>query len=497
LPNPAPPSLLEILVTRATTILGASHGFLYVETPEGAVLERKVLVGNELTGLRVRADEGVIGRVWRSGQPEALDGVLGVPLRLGPSVVGVLGLAHEAGASHAFGEAEVRQLSGFAQLASIALDHTRFFETEHELAERKRAQDALEKSEARSRSIVESAYDAFVSMDAEGRITGWNAQAEATFGWTASEALGRSLADTIIPVTHREAHRNGLARYLATGKGSVLGRRLELTGLHRNGQEFPVELTISAVRSGEDQLFHAFIRDISERKRVEQLREDLTRTMVHDLRSPLAATQGFLEMLESAPGSLSTSHATLLGGALRGTRKVLGLIDQILDVSRLQKGVMPIEKRRVAVGELVSEVLDLEAPLAHEKNLRFARDIPVTLPCAWVDPGLVSRVLQNLVGNAIKFTPEDGLVRIGAWVETASPSMLRVAVEDSGPGVPAEMAERVFETFVTGGQMRRGSGLGLAFCRLAVEAHGGRIWVESGPDKGAAFFFTLPADGSP
>jgi PAS domain S-box-containing protein len=362
--------------------------------------------------------------------------------------------------------------------------------------ENARLYTAAQKSEERNRSIIETAHDAFVSMDAEGRITGWNAQATVTFGWTAEEALGRSLADTIIPLTYREAHRKGVARFLATGEGPVLGRRLELTALHRRGYEFPVELTISVVRSGDTQWFHASLRDIRERRRVERLRDDLTRMMVHDLRSPLAVTLGFLELLESSPGTLSASLERVLGGALKGTRNVLRLIDQILEVSRLQQGAVPLERKRVAISELVSEALDLQSPLAREKSLRLEPEVPEALPAAWADPVLVARVLQNLIGNAVKFTPHGGQVRVGAQVEPSAPHMLQVNVADNGQGVPVGLRERIFETFVTGDGERRGSGLGLAFCRLAVEAHGGQIWVESEPGKGSAFLFTLPVDNA-
>src|SRR2546425_9719152 len=136
-------------------------------------------------------------------------------------------------------------------------------EMEEEITERKQAEEARRVSEERTRLIVDRANDAFVAMDAAGMITDWNPQAEVTFGWSRQEALGRKLNETIIPPQHREAHARGLQRFLATGEGPVLNHRIEISGMHRDGHEFPVELTISPIKIGDTFLFSAFIHDIT------------------------------------------------------------------------------------------------------------------------------------------------------------------------------------------------------------------------------------------
>ena len=138
-----------------------------------------------------------------------------------------------------------------------------------DVTQRRVIEAALERSDHRTRQIVETAHDAFISIDARGVITGWNSQAETSFGWPRREALGRQLAETIIPEGDRAAHRRGIERFLATGEGPVLGRRLELTALHRDGREFPVELTISPIAMEQGYAFNAFLRDITERKGAE------------------------------------------------------------------------------------------------------------------------------------------------------------------------------------------------------------------------------------
>ncbi len=201
---------------------------------------------------------------------------IGVPLISGERLVGMLTLDKRVSGSYVAEDA--RLATAFASQAAVSIENARLFEAERRHAAEveshaavlEQAASALRESEERIRAVVETAHDAFVAMDAQGAITGWNAQAEAIFGWSRSEAMGRTVADTIIPLGHRPDHVRGLTRFLDTGAGPVLGRRLELTALHRDGRQFPVELTISALRSGDGSpLFSAFIRDITERRRAE------------------------------------------------------------------------------------------------------------------------------------------------------------------------------------------------------------------------------------
>jgi PAS domain S-box-containing protein len=231
------------------------------------------------------------------------------------------------------------------------------------------------------------------------------------------------------------------------------------------------------------------LRDVTQERAIERLRSDLTHTMVHDLRNPLTAILGTLDLLQGS-GSLSGHQHEIIRVARSGAQIMVNLVNAILDVSQLESGRMPLEREPLSLLPLVAETLDLHGPLARDRRLLLLSDVPAAHPPVWADSRLVSRILQNLVGNSIKFAAEGGSIRVSALPDSAS--MLRVAVSDDGPGISTELRERLFQKFATGDVKGRGTGLGLAFCRLAVEAHGGRIWVDSQPGQGSTFSFTLP-----
>lgn len=212
-----------------------------------------------------------------------------------------------------------------------------------DITERKRAEVSLIRSEARFRSIVETSLDAVVSIDSQGIITQWNTQAEATFGWPSAEALGRNLADTIIPAQHRAAHQAGLARFLATGESAVINQRIEITALRRDGREFPVALAITEVGDGRDKRFTAFVHDISQRKEAENsLREakeraesasraksDFVANMSHEIRTPLNAVIGLSHLLLNT--TLDTKQLDYLNKIHGSSQALLSILNDILD----------------------------------------------------------------------------------------------------------------------------------------------------------------------
>jgi PAS domain S-box-containing protein len=232
------------------------------------------------------------------------------------------------------------------------------------------------------------------------------------------------------------------------------------------------------------------LRDVSEERALERMREDLTHMMVHDLRSPLTVMMIATETLEDTKGSRRNSDLT---GMIRdASTRMLNLVDAILDLSQLEANRMPMERTPIALSMLVDKTLQLNTGVAEKKKISIKAELPKDLPYLWADMRLVDRVIQNLLNNAIKFTPVGGTIRLCAQFDELDPKIALISVFNSGPGIPVDIKSRLFQKFVRGRQKEQGNGLGLAFCRLVVEAHEGHIWVESEPGQGATFYFTLP-----
>ena len=243
------------------------------------------------------------------------------------------------------------------------------------------------------------------------------------------------------------------------------------------------------------------LRDVTEERMLAKMRDDLTHTMVHDLRNPLTGISTAIKLLDRKLSDVLTpAQHRLLEIADSSAQKMVDLVTAILDVSRLESGRMPINPVSLSLYELIVETMSMQMPLATAGNLHLEADVSPQLPAAWADAELVRRVLQNLVGNAIKFTPTGGRVLVSGRECEEKPgettaTMLCVSVADTGHGISPELRGSLFQKFVVGEHRERGSGLGLAFCKLAVEAHGGRIWVDSEPGEGSTFRFTLPIAG--
>jgi NtrC-family two-component system sensor histidine kinase KinB len=234
------------------------------------------------------------------------------------------------------------------------------------------------------------------------------------------------------------------------------------------------------------------MRDIKERKELDGLREDLTSMIYHDLRSPLANIVSSLDVVaEMVPEEGRETVLSILKIAENSTNRIQRLVSSLLDVNRLESGQPVADQSTVDTLALIeSAVQDIE-PIAKGRHQTITMDLPAQLPSIWVDEDMALRVLINLIENSSKFTPSGGKLEVGARYEG---DWVHIWIKDSGPGIPPEEQEHVFDKFarLRGKEKQGGFGIGLAFCRLAVQGHGGRIWVESQPGQGAAFHFTFP-----
>ena len=379
-----------------------------------------------------------------------------------------------------------------------------------------RARHAADRSavarESETRAILEAATDAFVSMDAGGRITAWNGQAHKIFGWPEADALGRKLSETVIPPEHREHHELGLAHFLATGEGAVLNQRIEITALHRDGHRFPVELAIWPVRSQDTWSFNAFVHDITQRQRAEtdlaaardqaldasRLKSEFLANMSHEIRTPMNGVLGMTSVLLDT--DLTADQRQFAETVLVSGEHLLGLLNDILDFSKIEAGRLQLESIEFDLGALVEDVASLLSVAAHKKGIEFACSLPVDMPATVCgDPGRVRQVLANLAGNAVKFTASgEVVIDVALDLGAGSPATFDFRVIDTGIGIAQEHTAGLFQTFSQGDSAttRRygGTGLGLAISRQLVELMGGRIGFRSELGRGSTFSFTVPLD---
>ncbi len=228
-------------------------------------------------------------------------------------------------------------------------------------------------------------------------------------------------------------------------------------------------------------------------RETEAMRQDLVEMLVHDLRNPLTVLLGVLDLLGRVTGSLMTeTQRQLLHNARRSGHLMLRLVEDILDVAKLEAGQLQLKRQSLDIRDLLKEAAEQAQALAELEELSLTVDAADSLPPIYADKQLIQRVIDNLISNAIKHTPHGGSITL---TSQALQRQLAVSVRDTGPGIPPDQHQHIFEKFgqvEQAGFQRHGTGLGLTFCKLAVEAHGGQIWVESAPGQGSTFTFSLP-----
>jgi len=344
----------------------------------------------------------------------------------------------------------------------------------------------------RLQSLIQSSNDGIVMLSLDRKVLVVNQQALNYLGLehtTPADWVNRPVEEVFRALWHRSPKVVRVLtqelRRVRAGNEPVAEGEYEIAGRILTWANLPV-LDEAGTALGR----LVVLRDVTPIRQAERLREDLIHTMVHDLRNPLTAVRGSLQLLVSRETDLSRGSKQLLDLAFQGSTRMLDLVNAILDVGRLESGRMPLNLEVVDFQTLASDVIALQQPLAAQKELRLLLNVPHELPPVQVDQALIARVLQNLIGNAIKFTPAGGKITLSA--RQLEESRLEVRVQDTGPGIPPELKARLFGKFVTGNVEGRGSGLGLAFCKLALEAHGQSIRVESELGAGTTFIFTLP-----
>jgi len=355
----------------------------------------------------------------------------------------------------------------------------------------------------RVRLILETALDAVVIMKSDGIVADWNDRAMSVFGWSRDEAVGRTMADLVIPERYREAHRKGLRRYLETGKGEVIGRRIEVSGLRKNGEEFPVELSISPIQDGESILFIGCLRDITEHNALRLARLELARVMrrmamgvtaasiAHEITQPLAAItangSAALRWLSGTTPKLDEACAALKEIIADGHRtgEVIKSIRSLFKMDAQAKA-------RQDVNELIREVLALVRGEVENHRVSVRTELFDGLPQVPANQVLLRQVIVNLIMNAVDAmsTVVNRPRVLGVKTEVHESNYLLISVEDSGIGIDPMNIDRIFEPFFT--TKSHGMGVGLSICQSIIENHGGRLSASLGQPYGSIFRVFLP-----
>ena len=366
---------------------------------------------------------------------------------------------------------------------------------------------ALEAAEARLRSILQTVPDAMIIIDERGRIESLSTTAERLFGYDADEACGCNVS-LLMPSPYREQHDAYIGRYLSTGERRIIGIGRIVVGQRKDGTTFPMHLTVGELRTGERHHFTGFIRDLTDQQltedRLTELQSEVTHmsrftalgemasTLAHEINQPLTAISNYLKGSRRLLDRMEGENVEILKDAVSKAADQALRAGQI--IRRLREFVArgESERRIESLPKLIEDASTLALVGAREHGIAVMFRLDPTADLVLADRIQIQQVLVNLMRNAIEVMSEGGTVRRLDIATAAGPDdQVEVTVADTGAGLAPEVAKQLFQPFVT--TKRKGMGLGLSICRTIVEAHGGKIWVESPPDGGTIFHFTLRA----
>ncbi|MBC8505870.1 MAG: GAF domain-containing protein [Anaerolineales bacterium] len=444
------------------------------------ILGKKVTVGQGIVGWVAQHNQGIIvpdvtqdPRFY--GQFDKSTGFDTRSIACGPiisegEVIGVLQALNPLDGS--FGQDALTVLSGIGSLAGTAIRHAQLFED-------------LQAAHKRYRDLYNSSIDAILITDMRGHIIEANNQTFDFYGFTRDQLQLKHIGD----VHEIDTDEIGESLEYISPEETISYESEVVTSTELI---IPIEVHVHTVQiEGVYHLQWTF-RDITERKELDQLRDDLLSMIYHDLRSPLGNVLSSLDVLESIQSfDHDPTVQSLFEIAVRSTKRIERLTNSLLDINRLEAGQPVTNTTPTEVASILNASVDAILPIANNKDQEVYIRIQDDIPLADVDENMIQRVLINLLENAVKYTPPESHITVGA---AKTGQELCFWVEDTGPGIPEEKRPTVFDKYTRlhGKSGPKGIGLGLAYCRLAVEGHGGRIWVDAAAQGGARFAFTLP-----
>jgi len=350
----------------------------------------------------------------------------------------------------------------------------------------------LERAEIRQRTVLNTMVDALITIDEEGRVNSFNPAAEQMFGYAADEVIGNNIK-LLMPEPYRSAHDGYLKAYKETGEAHVLGIGREVEAQRKDGSVFPADLAIGEMWFGDQRMYSGIIRDITERRRVEKMKNEFISTVSHELRTPLTSIRGSLGLITGgAVGELPEQASNMLDIASNNTERLLLLINDILDIQKIESGQMSFKFQNIKLMPLIEKALADNIGYAEQHGVSFeiSQDLEARI---FADPDRLGQVMSNLLSNAAKFSPDGETIEVSV---AHHQDRVRISVSDHGPGIPESFHSKLFEKFTQSDssdtRQKGGTGLGLNITRAIVEKHGGHISFVTKEGIGTTFFVDLP-----
>ena len=352
---------------------------------------------------------------------------------------------------------------------------------------------ALE-SEVRLRAIVDNVIDGIISFNAQGQIESVNSAALRLFGYSAAEMVGAPFLMLLSPEDGRK-YQDYLREYLSSGQARILGSVVEATGRHQQGDTFPLEFAVSDLNFNGRHLFTAIVRDITERKKLDRLKNEFISTVSHELRTPLTSIRGALGLIAGgAVGEVPVKARELVDIACNNSDRLVRLINDILDIEKIESGRMKFCCEPLAMDAAARQAIEAVTDFGRQHGVDYVLDVTGETLIVKGDPDRMQQVLINLLSNAAKFSPAGAAVKVRVSRNT---HWVRVDVADQGPGIDDEFKNRIFQKFAqadaSDARQKGGTGLGLSICKAIVEQHGGTIGYTTATLAGTVFYFELPA----
>jgi PAS domain S-box-containing protein len=492
--------LLRLIIERVVELVGAGRGMIRLWDEGSQSLVQRTFTGSGVNqdSVPLRLGEGVAGTVAQRRQgmivndfraspyaiPHLVDGtshtaMMAEPLLCDDRLVGVLSILRETG-QQPFTEEDQQLLPIFAAQAAIAIQNARLFEE-------------TQAQRARLAEVFESAVEGIFQIAPGAGFLTANPAFVHMLGYESLEELRGAVGDPDRQL-YVDPERRAVFYRLIAAQGAVSGFDSQVS--RKNGGTTWIGENTRVVKDAEGRIlyYEGFAQDISDRKQAEQMKSDFVSFVTHQLRTPLAGIKWLLELVSQEP-DLSEDVRSYIADAREADERLVRLVNDLLDASRLERGKLTITPKEVDLAALTQSVLDEMQPLIAERGHRVTFG-PMALPPVWTDPQLLRQVVLNLTSNAVKYTPPGGEIAIRL---DRDGDALRWAIQDSGIGIPKASQARLFEKFYRAENVltieTEGTGLGLYLVRLILEQFEGRVWCESEEGRGSTFLFTVPLPG--